>query len=162
MLPDRRHAVGRVAEVVLHVAGAQEALAGSCRRTAAKISRTFLPMMLTSTLSRPRWAMPMTISSTPCCRGRLDEQVEHRDHALGPLEREALGADVVLVDELLEDLGVGELREDAERPRSRSSEARLPRRLHALSAARRAVSGSSMCVNSTPIERQYVSSQVVR
>ena len=24
-------------------------------------------MMLVSTLSRPRWAMPMTISSTPCC-----------------------------------------------------------------------------------------------
>ena len=42
------------------------------------------------------------------------EQVEQRDQALGALEREALGADVVLVDELLEDLGVGELGEDAE------------------------------------------------
>ena len=61
----------------------------------------------------------MTISSMPCGAGRLDEQIEHRDHALGPLEREALRADVVLVDELLEDLGVGELREDAQRARSR-------------------------------------------
>ena len=51
----------------------------------------------------------MTISSTPCWPARLDQQVEQRDQALGAFEREALGADVVLVDELLEDLGVGEL-----------------------------------------------------
>ena len=42
-------------------------------------------------------------------RRRSIEQIEQRDQALGALEREALRADVVRVDELLEDLRVGEL-----------------------------------------------------
>src|SRR5262249_1894995 len=46
-------------------------------------------------------------------RRGFDEQIEKRNQALRALEREALGANVVFVDELLEDLGVGELREDA-------------------------------------------------
>ncbi len=44
----------------------------------------------------------------------LDQQIEHRDHALASLEREALGADELRVQELLEDLRVGELGEDPE------------------------------------------------
>ncbi len=46
-------------------------------------------------------------------RRRLDEQVDHRDHALGAFEREAPRPEVILVDELLEDLRLGELRENA-------------------------------------------------
>ncbi len=38
---------------------------GFLSSNAAKISRTFLPMTLTSTFRRPRCAMPMTSSSMP-------------------------------------------------------------------------------------------------
>jgi hypothetical protein len=47
--------------------------------------------------------------------GDLDGQVEQRDQALAALERETLGAEeLVRQDELLEDLGIGELGQDAE------------------------------------------------
>ena len=53
-------------------------------------------MMLASTLSRPRWAMPSTISSTALLAGLLDRQVQQRNQALGPFQRKALGADELL------------------------------------------------------------------
>ena len=56
--------------------------------------------------------MPMTISSTPALAGVLDERVEQRDERLGALEREALLADVLGVQELLEAVGGGQRAED--------------------------------------------------
>ncbi len=41
--------------------------------------------------------------------GLLDRQVQQRNQALGAFEREALGADELFVDELLEDHGVGQV-----------------------------------------------------
>ena len=46
--------------------------------------------------------------------GLLDRQVQQRDQALGPFQRKALRADELLLDELLEDHGVGQPREDAQ------------------------------------------------
>ena len=69
--------------------------------------------MLASTLSRPRWAMPMTISRTPQSGGLLDDRVEERDERLAPFEREPLLADVARVEELLEQLGVVQPSQDA-------------------------------------------------
>ena len=43
-----------------------------------------LPSTLTSTFSRPRCAMPMTISSTPPRAATLDQVVEHRDQRSPP------------------------------------------------------------------------------
>ena len=65
--------------------------------------------MLASTLSRPRWGIPMTISRTPELRRPLDDRVEQRDQHLAPFEREPLLADVVRVQERLEQLGRVEL-----------------------------------------------------
>ena len=47
-------------------------------------------------------------------RGLFDGQVQQRDEALGPFQRKALGADELAADELLEDHGVGQPREDAD------------------------------------------------
>jgi hypothetical protein len=44
----------------------------------------------------------------------LDERVEHRDGALGPLEREALVSDVLRVQETLERLGGSDAVEDVD------------------------------------------------
>ena len=44
--------------------------------------------------------------------GPFEEEVEEGDQGLAPLERETLGTDELLQHELLEDRGVGELRED--------------------------------------------------
>ena len=72
----------------------------------AKISWYGLRRMLARTLSRPRWAMPRTISRDAQVGGLLDDGVEDRDERLGPFEREPLLAEVAGVQELLEQLGV--------------------------------------------------------
>ncbi len=75
-------------------------------------SAGILPSVLTSTLRRPRCAMPITISCTPAGAGELDQVVEHRDHRLAALAREALLADVLGVQVALERLGRGQPLED--------------------------------------------------
>ena len=65
-------------------------------------------MMLASTLSRPRWAMPSTISSNPLLAGLFDRQIQQRNQPFGPFERKALGPEESLLNEFLEDDGVGQ------------------------------------------------------
>ena len=61
--------------------------------------------MLASTLSRPRWAMPITDSCRPSTTASFEEGVEDDDGRLGALEAEPLLAHVAGVEEALEDLG---------------------------------------------------------
>ena len=110
----RRGAViGRVAEVVLDVAAA-EVLFGIAVFERREDLAHVLVHDVGEDVEPPAVRHAEDNLFDPLLAGGLDQQVEQRDHALGALEREALGPDVVLVDELLEDLGVGELGEDAE------------------------------------------------
>ena len=77
-----------------------------------KIWLYFLPTMLASTLSRPRWAMPMVTSSRLGLGGRLADLVDERDGRLGALEGEPLLADELGLQEGLEGLGLVELQQD--------------------------------------------------
>ena len=90
--------------------------------------------MLASTLSRPRWAMPMTTSSRPSLGGVVDHRVEQRDERLAALQREALLADVLGLQERLERLGRVEPAQDAQ----------LLLALRAWRAAARSAPGSSL------------------
>ena len=78
-----------------------------------KIWASGLPTVLARTLRRPRWAMPITASCTPAARGVVEHAVEERDERLAALEREALVADVLRVQEALEALGLDQLLQDA-------------------------------------------------
>ena len=69
-------------------------------------------MTLARTLRRPRWAMPMTISSTPVLAAIFDHRFERRDSALAAVEPEALGADIFLGEEFLPLLALDHLVED--------------------------------------------------
>ena len=77
-----------------------------------KIWEYFLPTMLASTLSRPRWAMPIATSSRSGLGGGLADLVEDRDGGLAALEAEALLADELGLQEGLERLGLVELQQD--------------------------------------------------
>ena len=79
----------------------------------AKICESGLPTMLASTFSRPRCAMPITTSRRPAQRRVVQDPVEQRDQRLAALEREALVADVLRVQEALEALGLDHLLEHA-------------------------------------------------
>ncbi len=63
----RRAQVGRETLVILHVAGRAPSyrLASYLPSNSENSTDGDLPRMFTSTLRRPRWAMPMTTSSTP-------------------------------------------------------------------------------------------------
>ena len=77
-----------------------------------KIWEYFLPTMLASTLSRPRWAMPDRDLVEPDLGGRLADLVDHRDRGLAALEAEPLLADELGLQERLERLGLVELEQD--------------------------------------------------
>ena len=77
-----------------------------------KIWEYFLPTMLASTFSRPRWAMPMVTSSSADLGGGLADLVDHRDGGLAALEAEPLLADELGLQERLERLGLVELEQD--------------------------------------------------
>ena len=68
---------------------------------------------------------------------RLDGKVQERDQALGPLQGKALGAKVLLLDELLEDDGVSQPSEDAKLLLPRQADP-VPGVLQALSQPRAA------------------------
>ena len=57
---------------------------GSRSSNSAKICRGLCLERLASTLSRPRWAMPRTISLDAGFPGKLDEEIEQRDQRLPP------------------------------------------------------------------------------
>ena len=78
---------------------ALRASSGRVPSNSAKICASGLPIMFASTLRRPRCAMPITTSRTPSQRRVVQDAVEQRDQRLGALEREALVADVLRVQE---------------------------------------------------------------
>ena len=77
-----------------------------------KIARCGLARTLARMLSRPRCAMPSTISRTPSCPPRLMICSSAGHGRFAAVEAEALGAGVLDVDELLEALGLDQLVED--------------------------------------------------
>ena len=80
--------------------------------------------------------------------GALEHLVEQGMQRLDALEREALGAEVARLEELLEGLGAGEQVEDALAVEARAPSASMR------SSIQRRRSGSAMCMNSTPIVPQ--------
>ena len=121
-------AVHRLAQVVLHVAAPEVALGV---RVAER--REDLADVLVHDVGEDVQAAAVGHADDDLfdavTGGVVDEQIEHRDHALGALAREALRADEVLVHELLEDLGVREVLEDANELRVVELRA-VARRLH--------------------------------
>ena len=79
-----------------------------------KICAYDLPTMFARTFSRPRWAMPMTTSSRRDSAARVEHGVEQRDDGLAALQREALLADVLRLQEGLERLGGVQPAQDAQ------------------------------------------------
>jgi hypothetical protein len=112
-LPGAGDAVRGVAEVVLHVAAADEALGVLVAEGGEELLRGLVHDVDEHVQAAAMGHAEHDLVDVVFAR-LFDEEVEHRDHALGAFEREPLCAEEVLVDELLEVLGVGELREDAE------------------------------------------------
>ena len=88
-------------------------LRGSTSSNLVKISAALRPMVLVMTLRRPRWLMAMTDVVTPLRGGDLEGAIEVGDEDGEAFEREALGAEVARLDDLLEDVGLDEAGEDA-------------------------------------------------
>ena len=108
--------------------------------------------MLASTLSRPRWAMPMTdLGQARAGRG-VEDGVEQHDGRLRALEAEALLPDVAGVQEALEHLGGVEPVEDVALLLERCSVRRLTP--STCCWIQRFCSGSWMCMYSMPSVRQ--------
>ena len=104
--------LARGALVVLDVARALDRLGVEVALELLEDLPVGLPTMLASTLSRPRWAMPMTASASPAGAASSSSGVEEHDGRLGALEAEALLADVAGVEEPLEGLGGVQALED--------------------------------------------------
>ena len=92
-----------------------------CLRTRRRSAPCDLPMRLASTLRRPRWAMPMTISCTPAVGRAFQQLVENRHGALAAFEREALLPHEARVEEVLELFGLQERSAECAAFGSRSS-----------------------------------------
>ena len=108
----RRLAIERVAEVVLHVAGADVLLRVVILEPCEDLPHVhFHDVDHHVEAPAVRHADDHFLDAQ--LGGALGEDVQHGDHAFAAFEREALGAGVLRVQELLEDLGVGELGEDA-------------------------------------------------
>ena len=129
-----------------------------CRRESTssnsrKICRGLLPMMLASTFSRPRCAMPSTISSTPCSPA-FSIARSSSGIRLSPPSSEKLLAPMYFFC-----MNSSKMTASVSRVRMRSCSSRVELdavlgRLPCAPAASRARSRSSMCMNCTPIERQ--------
>ena len=103
--------------------------------------------MLASTLSRPRWAMPMTDLVQALADRLVEQGVEDDDGRLGALEPEALLAHVAGVQEALEHLGGVEPVEDVALLVRSGVTADTP---STCCWIQRFCSGSWMCMYSTP------------
>ena len=122
---------------------------------AAKTSRRFFSRMLTSTLRRPRWAMPMTISSTPCADEYSTKRSSIAIMLSAPSSEKRLAPTKFLWTNCSK-ISASVRRVRMRRTSSRSSAQRL--RVDSIEAwSQVRAAGSSTCVNSTPIEPQYVS-----
>jgi hypothetical protein len=100
-MPGRRHPVAAVAEVVLDVPAATELL-GSVVLELAEDRLRILPQDVRQHIEAAAVRHPEDDLADAVRARLLHRQVEQRDEALGALEREALGADVLLLDEALE------------------------------------------------------------
>ncbi len=107
-------AVGRVAEVVLHVAATEVGLAVGVFECGEHLAQALLHDV-------HEHVEPAAVGHAhddlvdPVVAGAIDQKVHQRDHAFGAFDREALGARAVCtVDELLEHLGFGQLGEHAQ------------------------------------------------
>ena len=104
-----RLVIGRVAEVVLDVAAAEVLLGVDVFERREDLADV-LVHDVREHVEAPAVGHRQHDFGDALRAGRFDEQVEQRDEAFGALEREALRADVVLVDELFENFRVGEFR----------------------------------------------------
>ena len=124
----RGRPVHRLAEVILHVAAAEVPL----RVPVAERGEDLADVLVEDVREDVQAAAVGHADDdlfASALRGVLDQEIEHRDHALRAFGREPLRADEVLVHELLEDLGVGQVLQDANA--LGVVERRLvPRRLH--------------------------------
>ena len=107
--------------------------------------------MLASTLSRPRWDMPMTASCRPSRHRLVEDGVEQDDGRLGPFQPEPLLAHVPGVEEPLEDLGGVEPAEDVALLVGAGGSTDTP---STCCWIHRFCSGSWMCMYSMPRVRQ--------
>ena len=83
-------------------------LRGSTSSNLAKISEGQRPMVLVMTLRRPRCAMAMMERVMPLRRAVANDLIEERDEDGEAFEGEALGAEIALLDDLLEEVGADE------------------------------------------------------
>ena len=114
-LPPRRAQVRREALVVLDVARALRAASGSSLPSNSENSIDGdLPSTLTSTLRRPRWAMPITISSTPRAPLRCTTSSSSGISASPPSSEKRFWPDVARVQVALEPLGGRQLPEQVQ------------------------------------------------
>ena len=105
--------VGAVAQVVLHVTAADVFLGLLVGELAEDLAGVFAhdvdEHVQTAAVGHADHHLADLLAS-----GFLERQVDQRDERLGAFEGEALGAQKLAVDELLEELGVGQLGEDVE------------------------------------------------
>ena len=99
------------AHVVLHVAAAQDAARVDVFELGEDLGGD-LPMVFTITFRRPRWLMPTTALGDAVLGGAVEDLVEEGDQDGEAFEREALGAEVARLDDLLEEVGLDEPFED--------------------------------------------------
>ena len=150
--------IGREAEVILHVAVAADGLG---QVVALELVEDH-PVRLVEDVGQH--VQPAAVRhahddlADPARAGPLDHGVEQRDQHLAAFEREPLLADVMLLKKRLEQLGRVELQDDP--PLLLGVELRaVPVRLHPFEQPLR-ILVSRMCMNSTPIVRQYVSRRI--
>ena len=130
-LARRGSAVARVPEVVLHVAAAEEALGVGVLERGEDLAHA-LAHEVGHDVEAPAVGHAEDDLLGAVLGRLLDDEVAEGDEALRALEREALGPRAVAaVDELLEDLGVAQLGEDAELLLLGEGQP-VPRGLHAL------------------------------
>ena len=96
------------ADVVLHVATAQDAARIDIFELGKDVARDDLPKVLTITFRRPRWLMASTAFSAPKPAAGFSISSRNGISAVITFQREALGAEVAGLDDLLEDVGPDE------------------------------------------------------
>ena len=106
-------AIGRVAEVVLHVAAAGVDRSVDCPGTRRRCRAAACRTTLASTLSRPRCAMPMTTLRTPWPTARSISELEQRRCSLSaPSTQKRFAPRNLVCEELLERLRLDDLLEE--------------------------------------------------
>ena len=87
-------------------------LRGSTSSNLVKISEGKRPMVLVITFKRPRWLIASMAVVTPQPALTAKMLIEKGNERCESFERESLGAEVARLNDLLEEIGVDELREN--------------------------------------------------